>query len=63
VHQLIVNRLLLAFAGLAALGVLSWTTLSDQRIRLTTLAILAMFAVRIWLRRDTVTPPEKDGEE
>jgi len=57
------HRLLLAFAGLAALGVLSWTTLSDQRIRLTTLAILAMFALRIWLRRKDVEPAEQDGDE
>jgi hypothetical protein len=62
-ESLNVNRLLLAFAGFAALGVLSWTTLSDQRVRLTTLAILAMFALRVWMRRKDVAPAEKDGDE
>jgi hypothetical protein len=57
-----VNRLLLAFAGFAALGVLSWTTLSDQRIRLTALAILAMFALRTWVRRKDVKGSENNGD-
>jgi len=38
-------------AAYVALGVLAWTTLSDERIRLVTLAILAMFAVKTWVRR------------
>jgi len=38
-------------AAFVGLGVLAWTTLSDQRIRLLTLAILAMFAFKTWLRR------------
>jgi hypothetical protein len=48
-----------------ALGVLSWTTLSDQRIRLATLAILAMFALRTWVRRNDVMHPDgkRDVEE
>jgi hypothetical protein len=58
-----VNRLLLAFAAFAALGVLSWTTLSDPRIRLTALAILAMFAVRTWVRRKDVMRPQRNGDE
>jgi hypothetical protein len=54
------NRLAIALAAYAVLGVLVWTTLSDQRIRLVTLAILAMFAVRSWVRRNDVMHP--DGE-
>jgi hypothetical protein len=46
-----VRRLLIAMAAFVALGVLAWTTLSDQRIRLVTLAILAMFALKTWVRR------------
>jgi hypothetical protein len=57
------HRLLLAYAGLVALGAVSWTTLSDQRIRLTTLAILAMFGLRIWVRRKDVMPADRDGED
>jgi hypothetical protein len=63
VHQLRVNRLLLAFAAYVALGILSWMTLSDQRVRLAVLAILAMFAFRTWMRRKDVMHPDKNGEE
>ena len=54
------NRLAIALAVYAVLGVLTWTTLSDHRIRLVTLAVLAMFAVRSWVRRKDVMHP--DGE-
>ena len=40
------NRLWIALALYALLGLLAWQTLSDQRVRLATLAVLAMFAVR-----------------
>ena len=62
-HQLRVNRLLLALAAYVALGILSWMTLSDQRVRLAVLAILAMFAFRTWVRRNDVPHPDKNGEE
>jgi hypothetical protein len=57
-----VNRLLLGFVAYAVLGVLSWTTISDQRIRLVTLAILAMFAVKTWVRRKDFMHPGKGGD-
>jgi hypothetical protein len=63
VHQLRVNRLVLAFAAYVALGILSWMTLSDQRVRLAVLAILAMFAFRTWVRRNDVLHRDKHGEE
>jgi hypothetical protein len=51
-------------AAFVALGVLSWVTLNDQRIRLVTLAILAMFALRTWARRkDVVHPSGKSDVE
>jgi hypothetical protein len=50
-HSISVTRLVIALVVYVALGVLSWTTLSDARIRLATLAILAMFALRTWVRR------------
>jgi hypothetical protein len=56
-----VNRLLLALAAYAVLGVLAWTTLTDHRIRLATLAILGLFAVKTWIRRKDVM--HRDGEE
>ena len=59
------NRLLLAFAAYAALGVLAYTTLPDQRIRLMTFAILVLFAVKTWLRRRDLSHREvsKHGGE
>ena len=54
------KRLALAFVAYVALGVLAFATLSDQRIRLVTLAILAMFAVKTWVRRKEFLHP--DGE-
>ena len=45
------NRLFLALGAYVVLAVLSWTTISDQKIRLVTLAILAMFAVKTLLHR------------
>jgi hypothetical protein len=55
------NRLAIAMALYAGLGVLVWTTLSDQRIRLVTLAILALFAVKSWVRRKDVVHPDGDS--
>jgi hypothetical protein len=57
-----VNRLLLAMGAFVALGILAWTTLSDERIRLVTLAVLAMFALKTWLhRKDAVHPDGGSG--
>jgi hypothetical protein len=52
-----VSRLSIALAAYVVLGVLSWTTIADQRIRLVTLAILAMFAVKTIVRRKDVMHP------
>ena len=54
------KRLLLALLAYAALAVLAFKTLDDPRVRGVTLAILAMFAVRTWVRRKDVMHP--DGE-
>jgi len=43
-----VNRLYAGLAAFVVLGVLAWTTIGDQRIRLATLAILVMFALKTW---------------
>ena len=54
------KRLVVALAAFLGLGVLSWTTLSDQRIRLVTLAILAMFAFKTWVhRKDAIDVGDK----
>jgi hypothetical protein len=54
------NRLYIALGAFVVLGGLAWATLSDPRIRLATLAVLAMFALKTWLRRNDVMHP--DGE-
>jgi len=56
-----VNRLLGALVAYAVLAILSWTTISDQKIRLVTLAILAMFAVKTLLHRKDAM--HADGEK
>jgi hypothetical protein len=55
------KRLAIAFGAYVALGLLAFATLSDTRIRLTTLAILAMFAVKTWVRRRDFLHPDGEG--
>ena len=58
------NRLAMALVAYLVLGALAFVTLSDQRIRLLTLFILALFAWKSWVRRNDVMHPdnESDGE-
>ena len=50
-------------AAYLLLGVLAWTTLSDEKFRYVTVAILAMFAVRTLVhRRDTESIAEENDE-
>jgi hypothetical protein len=56
------SRLAMALIAYLALGALAFATLSDSRIRLLTLLILAMFAFKSWVRRKDVMHPDGDGE-
>jgi hypothetical protein len=56
------NRLAMALVTYAALAVLTWTTIDDQRIRLVTIAILAMFAIKTWVRRNDVMRSNGESE-
>jgi hypothetical protein len=56
------NRLAMALIAYVVLGVLAFATLSDHRIRLLTLLILAMFAFKSWVRRKDVMHPDSEGE-
>jgi hypothetical protein len=58
--SVVTKRLAVAFAAYIALGILAFTTLPDPRFRFGTLAILAMFAVKTWVRRKDFMHP--DGE-
>ena len=42
------------------LGVLTWTTITDPKIRAGTLLILALFAVKSVLRRNEVLHPDEE---
>ena len=57
----VVNRFVLAMIAYAALAVLAASTLSDHRIRGVTLAVLAMFAVKTWVRRKDVSHPDAES--
>jgi hypothetical protein len=54
------TRLLFAFAAYVGLGALAYKTLPDERIRLVTFAILALFAVKTWLHRRDVMDRESE---
>ena len=56
------SRLSIALAAYVLLGILSWTTISDARIRAVTWLILGMFAVKTLLRRKEVMHPDGEGD-
>jgi len=56
------SRLAMALIAYLVLGVLSFATLSDQRIKWLTLLILAMFAFKSWVRRKDVMHPDGDSD-
>ena len=56
------SRLAMALVAYLVLGALAFATLSDPRIRLLTLLILALFAFKSWVRRKDVLHPDGDSE-
>ena len=56
------NRLSIALVCYLVLGALTWTTITDPKIRAGTLVVLALFAVKSVLRRNEVMHPDKDAE-
>jgi len=60
----VTKKLLLALVAYAGLAALALATLSDLRIRGATLAVLAMFAVKTWIRRgDVIDPGDGSGSD
>ena len=53
------NRLSVALIAYVVLGVLTWTDITDPKFRAGTLAILALFAVKSWMRRKDVMHAER----
>jgi hypothetical protein len=56
------NRLAMALAVYLVLAVLAWTTLTDEKLRLVTLLIVALFAVKTIVRRRDVMHPDGDSK-
>jgi hypothetical protein len=54
------NRLALAMIAYVGLGILTWMTITDMKLRAGTLVILGLFAVKSIVRRKDVLHP--DGE-
>ena len=58
------KRFVIALVAYAALAALALTTLTDTRIRVATLAVLALFVVKTWVRRkDAMHPGDESGSE
>jgi hypothetical protein len=56
-----ISRFVMALGAYLVLAVLTWTTITDEKIRLATLALLALFAVKTIVRRRDVM--HSDGEK
>jgi hypothetical protein len=57
----VTKRLILALLTYAAIAVLALKTLDDPRVRGVTLLILAMFALKTWVRRKDLMHPDSEG--
>jgi hypothetical protein len=59
-----ISRFTMAMVAYVVIAVLAWITLTDQKLRLATLAVLALFAVKTVVRRKDAMHPEAkaDGE-
>jgi len=54
--------LAMAMIAYLVLGALAYSTLSDPRIRMATLLILGLFAVKSWVRRKDALHSDGDSE-
>ena len=57
------NRLSIALVCYVALGALTWATITEPKLRLGTLLILGLFAVKSILRRSEVMHSDKSADE
>ena len=56
------SRLSVALACYVLLGVLTWSTITESRLRYGTLLVLGLFAVKSVLRRNVVLHPGGKGD-
>jgi len=59
---MLISRFSLAMVAYAVLAVLSWNTITDEKLRLATLAVLALFAVKTVVRRKDVLHPDAKAD-
>ena len=57
------NKFVVAMALFALLAALSWLLLTDPKLRLVTLALLALFALKTWVHHRKQLLEERDDEE
>jgi hypothetical protein len=57
------NRFYAALGGYAVIGLLAWFTLSDEKIRLATLAVLALVAVKTILANVRMKQDARESRE
>ena len=57
------KRLAFALGALAVLLVLTWATISDEKLRLASTAVLALFALKVLVRRNDVLHRGHDSGE
>jgi hypothetical protein len=56
------NRLVAAFVAYVVLGILTWTTITDPKLRAGTLVILGLFAFKSWVRRNDTMHPDSESD-
>jgi hypothetical protein len=57
-----ISRFTMAMVAYVAIAVLAWNTLTDGKLRLATLAVLALFAVKTLVRRKDVIHPDAKAD-
>ncbi len=59
---MLITRFSLAMVAYAVIAGLSWNTIADEKLRLATLAVLALFAVKTVVRRKDVLHPDAKAD-
>ncbi|MGO9603521.1 MAG: hypothetical protein ACLQAT_09010 [Candidatus Binataceae bacterium] len=57
------NKFFVALGAYAVLAALAWTTLSDPKFKVATLAVLALFALRTWSWSKKVKSEEREHHD
>ena len=63
IGKLTVSRFGIAMVIFAVLELLAWETLSDKKVQLIAMAVIAMFALRTWVYHRRETPRALDSSD